>query len=130
MTSHLAPFLTLAELAASHSSASSKSIWDLEQWEKLTPRTLLFVKFFASMQRDWSSVQFVEALSLAGISVAFLETLPEAILAPLREAIVQCRKNPPTTWSKDLLTLVGREDVNTLLMPGHQPRQISTTLLV
>ncbi|RDW84956.1 putative APC1-subunit of anaphase-promoting complex [Coleophoma cylindrospora] len=129
LTKSLAPFLTLAELAASRSSASSKSIWDLEQWEDLTPRTLLFVKFFASMKANWSPVQFVEALSSAGISVDFLETLPEAILLPLREAIAQCRKEPPTTWNKELLTLVGREDVNTLLTPGHQPRQNNTTLL-
>jgi anaphase-promoting complex subunit 1 len=59
-----------------------------------------------------------------------LETLPEAVLAPLQEAIVQCQMEPPSTWSKALLATVGREDVNILLTPGRRPRQMQSTLLV
>ena len=88
------------------------------------------MQFFASMQVDWSSSQFVEALSGAGMDLLLLETLPEAVLAPLQEAIVQCQTEPPTAWSKDLLTIVGREDVNMLLSPGQRPRNIQPTLLV
>lgn len=130
ITRNLAPFMTLAELVSSRSLASSKSVWDLEQWTRLTPRTLLFVKFFATMRADWSSAQCVEGLFSAGIDLVMLETLPEAVLAPLQEAVVQCQKEPPTTWSKDLLAIVGREDVNMLLTPGQRPRHPHTTLLV
>lgn len=82
------------------------------------------------MQADWCSTQFVEALSSAGIDILVLDTLPEAVLAPLQEAIVECQTAPPTTWSKRLLAIVGREDVNMLLSPGQRPRHTQSTLLV
>lgn len=121
------PFFTLSELVATH---SSNFVGNPGLWSTLTPRTLLFVQFFSSMHSDWSSTQFVEALSSAGMDIQLLETLPEAILAPLQEAIVQCQTEPPTTWSKDLLAMVGREDVNMLLSPGQRLRQLQSTLLV
>lgn len=123
----LMPFFTLPELVATR---SSKSPGDPRQWSALTPRTLLFAQFFSSMRSNWLSAQFVEALSSAGMDTQLLETLPEAILAPLQEAIVQCQTEPPTTWSKALLAMVGREDVNTLLTPGQRPRQLQSTFLV
>jgi anaphase-promoting complex subunit 1 len=126
VTHSLAPFITLPELAAN----SEKLVQDRSQWLNLTPRTLLFVQFFNSMQPGWSSAQFVEALSAAGLDLLLLETLPEAVLAPLEEAMVQCQTEPPTSWSKDLLSLVGREDVNMLLTPGQRPHQAQSTLLV
>ena len=121
------PFFTLSELVATR---SSKFVGNAGLWSTLTPRTLLFEQFFSSMHNNWSSTQFVEALSSAGMDTQLLETLPEAVLAPLQEAIVQCQTEPPTTWSKDLLAIVGREDVNMLLSPGQRPRQLQSTLLV
>ncbi|TAQ89839.1 hypothetical protein B7494_g1825 [Chlorociboria aeruginascens] len=125
----LMPFPNLPELVATRSTASRKNAHDLDQWMKLTPRTLSFFQFFSKMQSDWSPAQFVEALSSLGVDNSFLETLPEAILAPLQEAIVQCQTEPPTWWSKELLAVVGREDVTMLLSPGQQPRDIQSTLL-
>lgn len=81
------------------------------------------------MQPGWSSAQFVEALSAAGMDSFLLETLPEAVLAPLQEALIECQSEPPTTWSKDLLALVGREDVNVLLTAGQRPRPPLSNLL-
>jgi anaphase-promoting complex subunit 1 len=82
------------------------------------------------MQSDWCPAQFVEALFIAGVDLLMLETLPEALRAPFQEAIVQCQNEPPTSWSKDLLALVGREDVNTLLVPGQQACHSKTSILV
>jgi anaphase-promoting complex subunit 1 len=90
----------------------------------------MFDRFFSVMQTDWSPAKFVEALFAAGVDLLVLETLPEAVLAPLQEAIVQCQNEPPTSWSKDLLAIVGREDVNTLLAPGKRPRNTQTAILV
>ena len=87
-------------------------------------------RFFSTMRTDWSSAQFVEALFAAGVNLLVLETLPEAILAPFQEAIVQCQNEPPTSWSKELLAIVGREDVNTLLTPGQRPRHSKASILV
>jgi anaphase-promoting complex subunit 1 len=81
------------------------------------------------MQSTWSPARFVEALCTAGMDARLLETLPEAVLAPLQEAIVQCQIEPPTTWSKALLAMVGREDVTMLLTPGERPQQLHSTLV-
>ncbi|KAH7369992.1 hypothetical protein BKA65DRAFT_444719 [Rhexocercosporidium sp. MPI-PUGE-AT-0058] len=124
----LKPFMTLPELVATRlPSATNASNGD--QWTQLTPRTLLFERLFSVMQSDWSSHQIVEALSSAGADQLVLDTLPEAVLAPLQEAIVKSQAEPPATWSKELLTLVGREDVGMLLTPGQRPRQVQSTLL-
>jgi anaphase-promoting complex subunit 1 len=112
-------FITLPTLVTAR---SSKQPQDFEEWSRLTPRTLLFTHFFSSMRDDWSSVDFIEALSAVGMNKLILETLPEAVLVPLQEAIVQCQAAPPTMWSKTLLAIVGREDVNVLLTPGSRPR--------
>jgi anaphase-promoting complex subunit 1 len=82
------------------------------------------------MRSDMSSAQFVEALAAAGMDLLLLETLPEAVLAPLQEALVQCQREPPTTWSKELLVIAGREDVHMLLTPGQRPRHGQSNLLV
>jgi anaphase-promoting complex subunit 1 len=129
-TRTLVPFMTLPEMVATRSPASSSNAHDLSQWSRLTPRTLILDRFFSMMRIDWSPAQFVEALFAAGVDLFVLETLPEAILAPFQEAIVQCQNEPPMSWSKDLLALVGREDVNTLLTPGQRPQHSHTTILV
>ncbi|TVY71499.1 Negative regulator of mitosis, partial [Lachnellula suecica] len=123
-------FMTLPALVATRASEQVQNAFEPEHWIRLTPRTLLFTQFFASIQPGWSPPQFVEALAAAGMDLQLLETLPEAVLAPLQEALVQCQNEPPTTWSKQLLEIVGREDVNMLLTPGQRPRQSQSNLLV
>jgi anaphase-promoting complex subunit 1 len=126
----LIPFMTLPEMVTTRSPASSRNANDMSQWNRLTPRTLMLDRFFSVMQSDWSPAQFVEALFAAGVDRFVLETLPEAVLAPFQEAIIQCQNEPPTSWSKDLLAIVGREDVNTLLVPGQRPSHSKTSILV
>lgn len=121
-TKTLATYMTLPDLVNDRLSISTRYTRDMDLWLRLTPRTLLFARFFSSMRKDWSAAQFVEGLSAAGMDVFLLETLPEGLMAPLQEAIIECQTNPPTTWSKDLLAIVGREDVNLLLTPGQRPR--------
>lgn len=122
--------MNLPELVTNKSSASRRHAQDHDQWFMLTPKTLTFMQFFAKMQVQWTAAQCVEALAVAGADSLFLDTLPEAILAPLQEAIVQCQTEPPIHWNKDLLALIKREDVTMLLTPGQKPRQSQSTLLV
>lgn len=123
------PFMLLSDLVSARSSRSAANM-QRELWSKVTPRTLLFAHFFSVMESGWSSIKFVEALVASGLDSYVLETLPEAILAPLQEAIVQCQTEPPTNWDKNLLSIIGREDVNMLLSPGSRPRNTNATILV
>ncbi|PVH76066.1 hypothetical protein DL98DRAFT_303227 [Cadophora sp. DSE1049] len=127
-TRSLRPFMTLPELVATRSTSMVIASTG-DQWSQLTPRTLLFERLFSVIQTDWSPQQIVEALSSAGADQLVLDTLPEAVLAPLQEAIVKSQAEPPATWNKELLGLVGREDVGMLLTPGQRPRQVQSTLL-
>ena len=127
-TRTMAPFPTLLDYILVHSSRSRQDIYD--QCLHFMPRTFLFKSFFSKMKDNWSSVEFVEALASAGMDTLLLETLPESILAALQESIVECQAEPPTSWSKKLLAIVGREDVNILLTPGRRPRHTQSTLLV
>ncbi|KAJ5046374.1 uncharacterized protein L3040_003618 [Drepanopeziza brunnea f. sp. 'multigermtubi'] len=127
-TRSLMAFTTLPDLVATRST-SIESTYNPEQWFLLTPRTLVFVQFFSVMQSNWSPQKLVEALSSAGADQLFLETLPEAVLAPLQEAIVKSQAEPLSSWDKKLLSLVGREDMTVLLTPGKKPRQSQLTLL-
>lgn len=54
----------------------------------------------------------IKAMSNCGISAEVLESFPGAIAAPFREAVARCERKPPTTWSKSLLQLVGRDDLD------------------
>lgn len=54
----------------------------------------------------------VEIAAKHALTIEMLETLPEAIAAPYREAIAKCEKEPPTTWPRALLKLIGREDLD------------------
>ena len=123
-------FVTLPALISTRAPSLARQARHIDEWARLTPRTLLFEKFFTLMRPDWTSAEFVEALAEAGMDVFLLETLPESILAPLQEALIQCQMEPPTTWSKELLAIAGREDVNMLLTPGQRPIQAQTSLLV
>jgi anaphase-promoting complex subunit 1 len=120
-------FMTLASIAEARSTTQTQH---MSQWRSFTPRTLLLKHFYASLQDNFTPAQFVEALASAGVDTSLLETLPEAVLTPLQEAILQCQAEPPSTWSKGLLAIIGREDVNFLLTPGQRPRHSQSTLLV
>lgn len=123
----ITPFPDLVDLVQAHSCRTRQDIQ--HQCLHFTPRTFLFKTFFSKMRENWSSAEFVEALAAAGVNSIFLETLPEAVLAALQEWILQCQTEPPTTWSKSLLAIVGREDVNILLSPGQRSRHTQTSLL-
>jgi anaphase-promoting complex subunit 1 len=80
------------------------------------PQIKLFARLFKALRtKPDSPVGFVEAMYESGITPVVLESLPEAVLVPLQDAIAQCQARPPSTWSKDLLELVDRNDVRAVL---------------
>jgi anaphase-promoting complex subunit 1 len=88
------------------------------------------VRFFAKIKPESTAIDTVEALFSSGITAEVLDTLPEAIAVPLREAIVDCQAQPPASWGKELLSLVDRKDVNMLLFPERRKRLGYSLLLV
>lgn len=103
--------------------------WD-NRWDKIVPRTLVFKRFFRIMRRDPTAVEMVEAMQDCGMSSHFLETLPEAILVPLQDAISMCQPHPPSSWSSELLQLVNRTDISLALASSKVPRQTVNNILV
>lgn len=89
------------------------------------PRTFMFKRFLALLTPTTSHVEFVELMNRCGFTINVLETLPEAVLTPLKDAISMCQARPPSAWSKELLTLVHRSDIAAVLK-RHHPRQGST----
>ena len=80
---------------------------------KLTPRIVVLSDMLSATEGlTKTPVETVELMAMQGLTGGMMETLPEAIAAPFREAIARCEKEPPTTWPAKLLSLVGREDLD------------------
>lgn len=95
------------------------------RWSSVMPRTFMLKRFLASFTPSTSHVEVVELMYRCGFTVDVLETLPEAVLTPLKDAIAMCQARPPFSWSKELLALVHRSDIATVLK-RHHPQQAST----
>ncbi|KAK5172957.1 Anaphase-promoting complex subunit 1 [Saxophila tyrrhenica] len=66
-----------------------------------------------------SPVATVELMAKHGINSNTIESLPEAIGAPFKDAIMKCERDPPTSWTPALLALVGREDLVSHTIHSH-----------
>jgi anaphase-promoting complex subunit 1 len=108
-------FMTLSDILPS-SSPGPLEIATKAVIGQLTPRLAILPElytFVAAPNRDpGEAVQFMIE---HGIEASMLETIPEGILLPLRDAIAGCQDAPPTTWGKKELKLVGRDDLIMLL---------------
>ncbi|KAK8136208.1 Negative regulator of mitosis [Apiospora sp. TS-2023a] len=87
------------------------------------PRIKVFDRLFHHLRlKGDSPMGFVEAMHDSDITHTLLESLPEAVLVPLQDAIAQCQARPPPGWSKELLALVDRSDVGSVLTVMDQQR--------
>ncbi|CAI4215559.1 unnamed protein product [Parascedosporium putredinis] len=71
----------------------------------------------------------VEAIHRAGITTKVIESLPESLLVPIRDAISRCQPHPPNTWPAELLDLVNRSDMNLVMASTKRLRPYMTQLL-
>ena len=95
-----------------------------EYWKRLTPRTPKVVALYQGMSMtSGRPTDIVEKMVELGIDRLLLETLPEGLATPLRDAIAACQSNPPTTWGEDKLGLIGREDLRALLIHDVEKRR-------
>lgn len=125
-----ASFLTLADVYNNVSGTSKSETPGDSRWDSITPRTMMFKKFFEQLRPRTNPSQFVVAMYSCGIESKILETLPEAVLAPIRDAISACQPQPPSSWSSELLELVNRSDISLALNPGKYTRHPAASLLV
>lgn len=124
------PFMTIADVAARNSPSGNTMGSPIESWSDLTRRTLLLGNFLQKLKVHTSSIQFIENILFAGVDTSMLDTLPEAVAAPLREAMLDCQTQPPTTWGEELLDLVGRDDVNMLLSLNQRKKTLNSSVMV
>ncbi|TPX17843.1 uncharacterized protein E0L32_002944 [Thyridium curvatum] len=114
-------FPTLGDVFATSQQQDVKDGPGDSRWEPITPRTFLFKKFFKLLKPTDRHYQIVEVMHKCGFTLPVLETLPEAILVPLQDAIAQSQTNPPASWPSKLLGLVNRSDINMILKPNKPP---------
>ncbi|EHK23491.1 uncharacterized protein TRIVIDRAFT_37630 [Trichoderma virens Gv29-8] len=99
------------------------------RWNSILPRTLMFKRFFRHVKSNSTAVQMVEAMKACGLTNHVLETLPEAILIPLQDAIALCQPHPPSSWSDEMLELVKRTDISLILSSNKRSRPAMSNIL-
>jgi anaphase-promoting complex subunit 1 len=116
------PFLTLEDIYTTGTHDITKPNARTQLWESVTPRTFMFSRLFKRLKLTKTGREMVEAMYESGFTSQVLETLPEAVLAPLQDAILMCQTVPPTTWSSPLLQLVDRTDVSSIFQARNHVR--------
>lgn len=86
----------------------------------------MFKRFFSSLTSSSTYVDVVELMHRCGFTVDILESLPEAVLTTLKDAISMCQARPPTAWSEELLALVHRSDIAMML---KKQKQLHTSVI-
>ncbi|KAM0447757.1 hypothetical protein ACHAO4_008707 [Trichoderma viride] len=99
------------------------------RWDSILPRTSIFKRFFSLVKPNATAGQMVEAMKDCGLTGHVLETLPEAILIPLQDAIALCQPHPPSSWSDEMLELVKRTDISLILTSSKRPRPAVSNIL-
>lgn len=125
----LGSFVNIVDITLSRSIIGHQDAPDSEQWALLTPRTSLFMRFFSTIAPDSTAAALVEALHQAGMTSSILDSLPEAVMIPLRNCIASCQAQPSASWDSRSLSLVDREDVNLLLSPESQKHRVFSSIL-
>ncbi|RDA92755.1 hypothetical protein CP533_1413 [Ophiocordyceps camponoti-saundersi (nom. inval.)] len=122
-------FLTLADIYSTHWRHSEARKLEDRRWDSFNPRIFMFKRFFKLVRSRTTAAQMVEAMKSCGITHQVLETLPEAILVPLQDAISLCQPYPPSDWTPDLLELVKRGDISLALGPKKRPWNPMSSIL-
>ncbi|KAL7938885.1 hypothetical protein V8C35DRAFT_289468 [Trichoderma chlorosporum] len=115
-------FYTAAQLSEPNKMLDSR-------WNSILPRTLMLKRFFRLVKSNATAVKMVEAMKDCGLTNHVLETLPEAILVPLQDAIALCQPHPPSSWSDEMLELVKRTDISLILASNKRSRPAMSNIL-
>lgn len=93
----------------------------------VTPRTFYVLKLFEVLVSSQYGPSAIVSLMLEfGITKDLLETYPLGISIPLKEALLICQESPEFEWTSQTLDLVGRKDLNKLLLDADFSADINT----
>lgn len=123
------PCLTPADIYYASSRTTEAEKLQDRRWDTITTRTIMFKRLFKIIKPKSTAVEMVEAMRDCGFTRSVLETLPEAVLVPLQDAICLCQPRPPFSWSKDLLDLVNRGDISLISEPNKRALRAPTNIL-
>lgn len=129
-TSKGTKFPTLADIYYDTMRISERSRRNKDRFTALTPRTYIFKRLFTLLKPKRTPAETVEAIHKAGITSKVMESLPEALLVPIRDALSRCQAHPPMTWPSELFELVGRSDMDLILTSAKPVRSHTAQLLV
>lgn len=86
--------------------------YDDSRTAKLLPRTTALQQFVRLLPSTRGSAHLrSELFVLCGLTETVLDTLPEAIAAPCRDAALRAQLRPVPRWPESLLRVVGRQDL-------------------
>lgn len=124
-------FISLLDVVG-YQNANDEPCDKYEGWVKtlmgLTQRTVAINALATTGSRQSTEAQLAELTSWRW-DLSILETLPESIALPFRNAISVCQAQPPATSSQAMLEMIGRDDISLQKRKAHttQP-QVSSTL--
>jgi anaphase-promoting complex subunit 1 len=123
-----ASFASVTDLLAVEVDSSNSNPMLKEYILKVTPRTTILTEMIRQSKGFAADpVTIVELMAKTNLSPELLDSMPAAIAAPFKAALAHCERQPPTTWSTELLQLVGRHDLVLLTSgkaaPAHQTHQ-------
>ena len=105
-----APMRSLFDVASTPEAHRSSTEQAANMLLDLTPRTVALTSLLGS-QKGKTSEDLIAEVAVSNPALPFLETLPESIAAPFREAIASCQAQPSTSWSAGKLEIIGRSDL-------------------
>lgn len=118
-------FLTLLDLVSNlggdTNSQMIRSRHLQSQLTDMTPKTASVVNYLMQADGNASAAEKVRLMLACGFTVEMVQTLPEGVSASLYESIAGCQAEPPSSWTKNLLELIDRDDLRMSMYGDRLP---------
>lgn len=105
----ITPFVTLLEVIGNHDVNATEVL--MSRAKSLTPRTLALLEYFSEFHSLHSHHARIERMCKCGLDAEIMATLPVGISASLFDAISSSEGSPPSSRTRSLLQLIGRDDL-------------------
>ncbi|MCJ1421046.1 Anaphase-promoting complex subunit 1 [Xylographa parallela] len=114
-------FPTLLDVSLQISSSNDARSAERSMLKHLTPRTIIVMDLLNVKHRLAS--QHLAVMAASGLSIAMLDSFPEGIAASMRASIATCQTDPATTWPRNILSMIDRDDILLLEQPDKIKRK-------